>query len=84
MIKDLPLSSRIRLKSPGLGDLLYFIMLSGQTKRQWKELAGAHDLLWRVVAHEVDGVVPRLPPHVHAWTHMDSATHAIGGGPDDL
>lgn len=45
---------------------------------------GAHDSLWRVVAHEVDGVLPYLPPHVHAWTHMDSTTHTVGGGPDDL
>lgn len=51
---------------------------------QWKELAGARDLLWRVVAYEVDGVLPRLPPHVHAWTHVDSTTHAVGGGPDNL
>lgn len=51
---------------------------------KWKVLAGAHDLLWRVVAHEVDGVLPYLPPHIHAWTHVDSTTHAVTGGPDDL
>lgn len=51
---------------------------------KWKDLAGARDLLRRIVAHEVDGILPRLPPHVHAGTHMDRTAYAVGGGPDDL
>lgn len=70
------------LKSPGLGDLLYIIILSGLSGKSWR--AGEWDLLWWVVAHEVDSILPRLAPHVHAWTHMDRAAHAVGGGPDDL
>lgn len=41
-------------------------------------------LLWGIVAHEVDGVLPYFSPHVHSWTHVHSTAHSVGGCPDQL
>lgn len=41
-------------------------------------------LLWGIVADEVNGVVPRVSPHVHLGTHVHGAAHSVGGCPDQL
>lgn len=41
-------------------------------------------LLWGIVAHEVNGILPYFSPHVHPWTHVHSTAHSVSGCPDQL
>lgn len=43
---------------------------------------GALILLWGIVAHEVNGVLPDFSPHVHSRTRVHGAAHPVGGCPD--
>lgn len=47
-------------------------------------LIGLRSLLGRIVADQVDSVLPDLTPHVHAFADVHGAAHFIGCGPDNL
>lgn len=48
------------------------------------EHGGMLILLWGIVAHKVDGVLPYISPHVHLWAHVHSTAHSGSGCPDQL
>lgn len=41
-------------------------------------------LLWRVIADEVDRILPNISPDVHPPAGVHGTAHLVGGGPDYL
>lgn len=44
----------------------------------------AGDVRWRVVAHQIDGLGPDHPPHIHVVAHVDGTADTTAGGPHQL
>lgn len=41
-------------------------------------------LLWGIVAHKVNRILPYFSPHVHPWAHVHSAAHSVSSCPHQL
>lgn len=58
---------------------------SREQRRWWTvERGGILILLWGIVAHKVNSVLPYFSPYVHCWTHVHSTAHSVSGCPDQL